>query len=76
MKKSISILSALLAVIMIVSIALPTVAFASEKEEDKAALEAKSIVAFLYSMSETTTIECLFDAKLPNVPYIDRVDYL
>ena len=70
MKKSIQIISAILALIIIFS-AVPAVAFAEEKT-----FEAKEITAYLYNMEKSTVIECLFEQSLPLVPYIDAADYL
>ena len=70
MKKHVKLLSTFLALIMVFSVIVPTVAFADK------AYEAKEITAYLYSMDKSTTIECLFDPDLPSIPYIDACDYL
>ena len=71
MRRKISAISLFLAVAIIFTFVMPTVAFAEEKT-----YEAKELKAYLYSMEKTTTIECIFDKDLPLVPYIDPVDYL
>jgi len=73
MKKTISFISALMALLMIISAAAPLSAFAEEKEK---AFSEKELTAYLFNMDDTVSITCLFEDTLPVFPYISAVDYL
>ena len=69
MKKTIAVLSVFLVVILIFSAAAPAAALDADK------FEARQITVYLFSMEEKTTVTCLFNRDLPEVPYIDIADY-
>ena len=71
MKKYLSFVSSVLALIMIISAAVPALALDSEKT-----FEQREVTAYLYSPEKTKTVICLFETDMPDVPYIEILDYL
>ena len=70
-------LCALLALTVLVS-ALPlgVIAAHADDEAEEVTVEKKEVNAYVYSLENTKTFECLFRSDLPDVPYIDVIDYL
>ena len=59
-------------VIGMLSCALGTLSvFAEEPEYEK-----REITTYVFSLENVKTTECVFSGVLPEVPYIDPVDYL
>ncbi|MBQ7647405.1 MAG: hypothetical protein IJS94_09060, partial [Clostridia bacterium] len=71
MKKTASFICILLALIMILVAAAPSVVFAEEKQYNE-----KTVTAYLFDMEPTADITLLFDVELPEFPYISVVDFL
>ena len=72
MKKFLSLLSLLLTAVLLFGAVGSFCIHADETGN----YEKKEVTAYLFSMEETATIECVFFDALPEVPYIDPVDYL
>ena len=72
MKKTVSVISAVLASCICLS-ALSSTAVSAEERSD---YEKRELTAYLYDKEKTTTKECLFFADEPSVPYIDPVEFL
>ncbi len=69
MKKHISVLSVILTVVIVLSSAVPAVAL------DTTGFEAREVTTYLYEMDKTTTLTLLFNRDLPEIPYINMLDY-
>ena len=69
MKKAKYILCIILTAVFIFSTAAPAAALDADK------FEARQVTAYLFSMEKTATLLCYFDPALPEVPYIDVLDY-
>ena len=69
MKKAKYILCIILAAVFIFSTAAPAAALDADK------FEARQVTAYLFGMEKTATLLCYFDPALPEVPYIDVLDY-
>lgn len=70
MKKTLSIL--LVSLILLTSVAMLPASAAA----DKITYTEKEVKAYLYSMDDTITLNCLFRDDIPELPYIDVTDYL
>ena len=71
MKKSLSIIGVILSGAMVLAVSAPAPVSAVSD-----AIEKRSVTAYLYNMNNSKEIECLFTSALPDMPYIDAVDYL
>ena len=71
MKRIHSLLSIILSAAITAGCAAPLTAHA---END--GLTKKELTAYLFSMDDTTKLNCIFSDKLPDVPYITAGDYL
>ena len=70
MKKILTIISALLVIIFAASAAVPALALDDDKYIEK------EVTAYMYSMDKTETFTCLFNSDLPDVPFMDVIDFL
>jgi hypothetical protein len=71
MKKVLSPISVVLALLILISAALPLTASAAEDE-----ISAKDTTAHIYSMDKTETLKCVFKSSMPDMAFISAVDYL
>ncbi len=69
MKKHISVLSVILLAVIILSSAAPAAAL------DAGKFEARDVTTYIFSMDDTTTLTLLFNRDLPEIPYINILDY-
>ena len=78
MKKIISALCLLLSALLVFGSLGMLSVFADEtpEEAEEVTLEKKDVNAYVFTEEDTITIECVFRSDLPDVPYIDPVDYL
>lgn len=74
MKKSLKAISTMLSAALVLSMAATVTVTAFAEDGDN--FEKKELTAYLYNMEDTTSIECLFTAALPDIPYIDAADYV
>ena len=70
MKKIKSYISIMLSSVMILGMAVPVKTFATEDEITK-----KDVTAYLYSMENSETLQCLFKSNMADMPYISTVDF-
>lgn len=73
MKKSVSIISLLLALLLVFSTVGTLGVFADGEEEG---YSRKEVTGYIFSLESEKTFECIFKNALPEVPYIDVLDYL
>lgn len=71
MKKTVRIISVLLSILMIASTLGSLSVFATDDGYTK-----RTINAYIYKEDATRTFDCVFYDRLPEVPFIDPVDYL
>ena len=71
MKKFLPTLSLILSSALVMTATATTTVYAEKSDT----METKTLDAYLYSTDDLTSVECLFDPELPDVPYIDIVDY-
>lgn len=71
MKKTISVISFMLAFLLLFGVAGPLAAYAAEKP-----YEIKELTAYLFDMDHTAGYDCLFSNILPDMPYMDAAEYL
>ncbi len=71
MKKVLSPISVVLALLILISAALPMTASAAEDE-----ISVKDTTAYIYSMDKTETLKCVFKSSMPDMAFISTVDYL
>lgn len=71
MKKVLSPISVVLALLILISSALPLTASAAEDE-----ISAKDTTAHIYSMDKTETLKCVFKSSMPDMAFISTIDYL
>ena len=71
MKKVLSPISVVLALLILISAALPLTASAAEDE-----ISTKDTTAYIYSMDKTETLKCVFKSSMPDMAFISTVDYL
>lgn len=64
--------TALAAFLLSLTASLPATAAPTEK----AAYQSRQLTAYYYSKEEKSTLTCLFRDDLPDIPYINAVDYL
>ena len=78
MKKIISALCLLLSALLVFGSLGMLSVFADEtpEEAEEVTLEKKDVNAYVFTEEDTITIECVFRSDLPDVPYIDPVDYV
>lgn len=81
MKRKIKTISIMLASAMILSLSVPMTAMAETDDSLppivlSSPIEKRAVTAYRYSMDDSTTIECIFTADLPDMPYIRAIDYL
>ena len=65
MKKVLSPISVVLALLILISSALPLTAYAAEDE-----ISAKDTKAYIYSMDKTETLKCVFKSSMPDMAFI------
>lgn len=71
MKKVLSPISVVLALLILISSALPLTASAAEDE-----ISTKDTTAHIYNMDKTETLKCVFKSSMPDMAFISTVDYL
>ena len=71
MKKVLSPISVVLALLILISAALPLTAYAVEDE-----ISTKDTTAHIYSMDKTETLKCVFKSNMPDMAFISTVDFL
>lgn len=71
MKKSLTVISLMLAVAILFGIAAPCAAYADDKP-----YAIRELTAYLFDMDHTAGYDCLFSDALPDVPYMDAAEYL
>lgn len=71
MKKVLSPISVVLALLILISSALPLTAYAAEDE-----ISAKDTKAYIYNMDKTETLKCVFKSSMPDMAFISTIDYL
>ena len=71
MKKVLSPISVVLALLILISAALPMTASAAEDE-----ISTKDTTAHIYNMDKTETLKCVFKSSMPDMAFISTVDYL
>ncbi len=60
-----------LALLILISAALPMTASAAEDE-----ISAKDTTAYIFNMENTETLKCVFKSSMPDMAFISTVDYL
>ena len=80
MEKKLKVISIMVTSAMILSLSAPMTVLAETDDSVPpitlgSALEKRGITAYRYSMDDSFTVECLFTAELPDMPYINVVDY-
>ncbi len=70
MKKIMSTVSIALSSALLLSMAAPVTAFAVGDEVTQ-----KDVTAYLYSMEDSETLQCIFKSTMPDMPYISTVDF-
>ncbi|MBQ5397900.1 MAG: hypothetical protein IIU14_00505, partial [Ruminococcus sp.] len=71
MKKVLSPISVVLALLILISAALPLTVSAAEDE-----ISTKDTTAHIFSMDKTETLKCVFKSSMPDMAFISTVDYL
>lgn len=69
--KVLSPISVVLALLILISAALPMTASAAEDE-----ISTKDTTAYIFNMENTETLKCVFKSSMPDMAYISTVDYL
>lgn len=70
MKKTVSVISVVIAVSLLFSV------FASVVHADGPEYEKRDVTTYVFSLENVKITACVFSSVLPDVPYIDPVDYL